>query len=159
MLIRKLKQLIYNKVLTGKFFNYNNIAQFEATIYSPDGIISMNTQAKIMAMKNDSADSVGMLVSDNERLLKVIGISYDDVFVGKEKNYIHFKSTGNISIKGTEVDINCNSISITTNSINFNGILISKLETGELAINNNPIAVIGGTVDPVTNQIITSGQV
>lgn len=159
MFIRKLKKLFLKKILIGKFINYATInTEFEAKIYSPDGVISMNQDAKIMAMKNDGADTVGILVDTNERIHEAIGLNYNDLFVGRERNYIHFKGSGNINVKGTVIEIRANEIDVIANTINFNGIIIQKLESGELALNGKAIAVIGGTIDPLTNQIITSGQ-
>lgn len=110
--------------------------------------MAFNSEESIMIGTNQET-LYALNVSKNEKLRAKYGLKDKDVFLGRDGNYLLFRD-GNLTI-------NTGNINITADKITFNGVDI-KMSEGVLSVNDKPIAVVGGDVDPITNKITISGQ-
>lgn len=124
----------------------------DTEIVYPDGIISVNPNAYAVS----HVDQYGVFVSnvvdvDNYvNLIKKHEIVNQDLFVGREENYIIFRTNLSLQIKN-------NNTILDTQTIVINGLQFT-VNNGKFFINGKEVAVVGGDINPSTNKIINSGQ-
>lgn len=122
----------------------------------PDGIIAINSDSKSWISKFQ-AKNYALFASDYANLIKKYSLKDKDVFIGRENNYLLFRN-GDLEIKSKTFNIACDDINITVaNKIKINDIELTFIE-GKMLIGGKEIAVVGGSVDPETHLINTSGQ-
>lgn len=158
-LIRKIKKLVSGKLVNVKFMPYSATPDMQSDVYFMDGIIGINSDASVIVGKSD-ATTYGMIISKAESTITKNGLKDGDVFVGRDRNYVLFRN-GNQTIKSTIININANELQFVGNKINFNGVELysegNKLKI-KVGAELKEIAVVGGSVNISTGQIISSGQ-
>lgn len=160
--IRKIKKLIVSNLAKAYFSTYqigNNSVDLSSDIYFIDGVVGINSESKILTSKSDAV-RYAMIIDKYESIISNNDLKDKDVFVGRNSNYILFRN-GNQTIKSSTVLVQANEIDVIANKINFNGVELYS-EAGKLKIKVGSllkeVAVVGGTVNLSTGQIITSGQ-
>lgn len=120
-----------------------------------DGLIAFSKN-KVSVSKYQEA-TYAEVKGDYQELIDKYNISEDDVFLGRDGNYILFRN-GNIAIKTSRLNLECDDVDITiTNAITVNGVALTFV-ADKMLINGKEVAVIGGDVNPLTNKIEVSGQ-
>lgn len=149
--ITKIKDFIASCIL----WNTPNKRTEKAPLYFIDGIIGINSNESVLIGINEPT-LYGLNIGQYERLREAYGLKDEDVFVGRNRNYMLFRN-GNLRMKGTSISLEYNELNITANSINFNGVALTSID-GKLLINGKEIAVVGGDINTGTNKITGSGQ-
>lgn len=122
----------------------------------PDGIISINKDSKSWISKFQ-AKNYALFAGDYADLIKKYSLKDKDIFIGREDNYLLFRN-GDLEIKTKNLNIDCDDINITVaNKIKINDIELTFV-AGKMLIGDKEIAVVGGSVDPESYLIETSGQ-
>ena len=124
----------------------------DTEIVYPDGIISVNPNAYAISYVDQYGVFVSNVVDVNNyvNLIKKYEIVNQDLFVGREENYIIFRTNLSLQIKN-------NSTILDTQTIIINGLEFT-VNNGKFFINGKEVAVVGGDINPSTNKIINSGQ-
>jgi len=158
-LLRTIKKITINstvKALFSKWRIEGKDYDGTADVYFPIGCVGISSQGKSWINKFQ-ADNNALLVSDAKTIIQQFNVKDGDYFYGDSTNYLLLQD-GNINIKTKSLDINCESINITTtNNITINGVVFS-FSANKISIGGKEVAVVGGDISTVTNKITTSGQ-
>lgn len=143
--ISKIKDFIASCVLWNIGKNQRNE---QAPIYFIDGLIAINSSSSMLIGENQP-QLFSLNVGEYESLREKYQIKDNDVFIGRESNYLLFRD-GNLIIETKSLNINAEKLI-------FNGVEI-KSTSGIIYISEKAVAVVGGDVNPLTNKIQVSGQ-
>jgi hypothetical protein len=143
--IDKIKNFIASCVLW-KLGDTNRMAK--APLYFIDGLIAINSSESMLIGENQP-DLFALNIGEYQKLREQYQIKDNDVFVGRENNYLLFRD-GVLTIKTTDLVINASKII-------YNGLEIN-VTANIISINGKQVAVIGGDVDLLTGKITASGQ-
>lgn len=120
----------------------------ESPLYFIDGLIAINSSESMLIGVNQQ-DFYAFNIGQYETLREKYGLKDNDVFLGRDGNYILFRD-GSLTIESDQVSINCKKLV-------FNGVEIT-VDTNKILIAGKEVAVIGGGINTSTNTIETSGQ-
>lgn len=161
LLIRNIIKLILGKQLFAQFVKWTidgSAVMDTAKIFFIDGVTAFTSDADVL-LGLIPGSNFGIIGSNAEDIIKLLNMQSGDVVLGRplDGNYILFRA-GSSMAKGKELILSYDTFNLMASSFKFNSGMNITSEGGKLFINGKEIAVIGGTVDPTDNTIITSGQ-
>lgn len=116
------------------FYNKKTLSTDVNVLYQ-DGLYSINTNSKILAIENDFKNLYSLLYQDTEalKIIKSFGLQEKDIFLGREGVYILFKNNekemsligGKIAIKNDTTDLK----TILTQNIAIDNAFFASLST------------------------------
>lgn len=170
MKLQKILRTI-NKLITGNGISLrytlwkieNRKINRDVDVLFPDGLISINSNSKA-EISDFGEKNNAKFVTYALDLISKYSLIDGDVFLGRDSNYILFRSgsinlkTDTLTIDSNEINIDCNEININvTNSVTINNVALTFVGD-KMLVNGKEVAVVGGDVNPSTNKISVSGQ-
>jgi len=89
------------------FYNKRSFKK-DVNILYQDGLVSLNTNSKVLTIEDDVKDLYSLLYQDNEalKIIQNLGLQEGDVLLGRENIYIFIsKATGKLAIKNNATDL------------------------------------------------------
>lgn len=115
------------------FYNKKTLSTDVNVLYQ-DGLYSINTNSKILAIENDFKNLYSLLYQDTEalKIIKSFGLQEKDIFLGREGVYILFKNNEKaMSLVGDTISLIGGKIAIKNDTTDLKTIL-----TQNIAIDN-----------------------